>query len=60
MFFDHMRDMGHQVTFEMAVNPGAIKHYEDYFYDNIVFMAPSVKGKYLSNLNSNKSLNQYL
>ena len=45
MFFDHMRQMGHQVSFEMAVNPGEIKHYDDYFYDNIVFMAPSVKGK---------------
>mmetsp|Transcript_118683 Transcript_118683/g.165371 ORF Transcript_118683/g.165371 Transcript_118683/m.165371 type:complete len:193 (+) Transcript_118683:160-738(+) len=43
MFFDHLRDMGHEVTFEMAVDPGAIRHYEDYFYDNIVFMAPSVK-----------------
>mmetsp|Transcript_13063 Transcript_13063/g.9101 ORF Transcript_13063/g.9101 Transcript_13063/m.9101 type:complete len:101 (-) Transcript_13063:1027-1329(-) len=54
MFFDHIKEMGHNVSFEMAVDPGQIKHYDDSIYDNIVFMAPSVKeSDFGSDVNTN-------
>lgn len=45
IFFDSLSRDGHQLQFEMiAPNPPAIKYYEDYYFDNIILMAPSVKG----------------
>lgn len=45
IFFDTLKQNGHTITYEM-INPApTIKYYEQYFFDNIILMAPSTKGK---------------
>ena len=44
IFFDSLKNDGHSLLFEMVNPPPAIKYYEEYFYDNIILMAPSTKG----------------
>ena len=46
LFFESLRKDGHSLAFESANPPPAIKYYESYFFDNIILMAPSVKGKF--------------
>lgn len=48
IFFDSLTKDGHNLQYEM-ISPSAppIKYYEEYYYDNIILMAPSVKGKNL-------------
>jgi oligosaccharyltransferase complex subunit beta len=41
LFFDNMREDGHVLTFKMASSNPEIKYYDQYFYDNILLMAPS-------------------
>eukprot|EP00347_Sterkiella_histriomuscorum_P002855 403366536 len=44
IFFDSLTKDGHSLQYEMiSPNPPAIKYYEDYYFDNIILMAPSVK-----------------
>lgn len=43
-FFEGLRKDGHVLKFETANPPPPVKYYESYFYDNIILMAPSVKG----------------
>ena len=45
IFFETLRkDGGHTLQFEMASSGPQIKYYEEYFFDNIILMAPSVRG----------------
>ena len=45
IFFDTLRrDGGHTLQFEMASAGPQIKYYQEYFFDNIILMAPSVRG----------------
>ena len=47
-FFDHIRsDLGHEIEFATATEgpAGKVKHRDAYYFDNIVMMSPSVKGK---------------
>ncbi len=45
IFFDSLTKDGHVLHYEMiAPSPPNIKYYDDYYYDNIIMMAPSVKG----------------
>jgi hypothetical protein len=47
IFFDSMRKDGHDVHYEMITpNAPSIKYYEEYYYDNIILMAPSLKGNF--------------
>jgi hypothetical protein len=47
IFFDTLRrDGGHTLQFEMASSSVQIKYYQEYFFDNIILMAPSVRGKH--------------
>ena len=44
IFFDVLRRAGHTLTFEMATNnPPKIKYYEEYHFNNMILMAPSLK-----------------
>ena len=45
VFFDHLKsEIGHVVEFAMGdVGPPVVKHYDQFFYDNIILMAPSFK-----------------
>ena len=47
VFFKHLKDkLGHKLEFAMAsTGPQIVKHYDEYYFDNIIFMAPSSKGK---------------
>jgi hypothetical protein len=45
IFFETLRRDGHNLVFEGANPPPQIKYFDDYFYDNIILMAPSAKGK---------------
>jgi hypothetical protein len=45
IFFESLRRDGHNLVFEGANPPPQIKYFDDYFYDNVIFMAPNVKGK---------------
>jgi len=45
IFFESLRRDGHNLVFEGANPPPQIKYFDNYFYDNIILMAPSVKGK---------------
>ena len=46
MFFDHVRDtLGHNVEFAMHDWDGKVKHLDSYYFDNIIMMSPSTKGK---------------
>lgn len=52
IFFDSLKKDGHQLDFQM-VNPApSIKYYEQYFYDNIILMAPSTKGMQIFVINN--------
>jgi len=44
IFFESLRKDGHKLVFESVSPPPQIKYYDDYFYDNIILMAPSAKG----------------
>jgi oligosaccharyltransferase complex subunit beta len=44
IFFDSLKNDGHLIDFQMASPAPSIKYYEKYFYDNIILMAPSIKG----------------
>jgi len=52
MFFNHIKDkLGHHIEYAMAsTGPHIVKHYDEYYFDNIIFMAPSSKGKLLMTL----------
>ena len=52
VFFAHLKDkLGHQIEYAMAsTGPHIVKHYDEYYFDNIIFMAPSSKGKQPPNL----------
>ncbi|CDW86938.1 dolichyl-diphosphooligosaccharide--protein glycosyltransferase 48 kda subunit-like [Stylonychia lemnae] len=44
IFFDSLQRDGHVLQYEMiSSNTPTIKYYEEYYYDNIILMAPSVK-----------------
>ena len=45
VFFDHLKnEIGHKVEFAMAdMGPPMVKHYDSFYYDNIILMAPSFK-----------------
>ena len=47
VFFSHIRDvLGHKIEYAMAqTGPHIVKHYDEYYFDNIIFMSPSTKGK---------------
>ena len=48
VFFDHIRSaLGHKIEFAMSETgpSGKVKHHDAYYFDNIVMMSPSVKGK---------------
>ena len=45
IFFETLRKDGHSLAFESANPPPAIKYFDSFFYDNIILMAPAVKGK---------------
>ena len=44
IFFESLKRDGHSLLFESVNPPPAIKYYDEFFYDNIILMAPSVKG----------------
>jgi len=44
IFFDSLRSKGQDLQFEMITPVPAIRYYEEYYHDNIILMAPSVKG----------------
>ena len=45
IFFEILRKDGHSLAFESANPPPAIKYFDSFYYDNIILMAPAVKGK---------------
>ena len=47
VFFDHIRNkLGHKVEFSMSDDSvQKFKHHDAYYFDNIVLMTPSTKGK---------------
>jgi hypothetical protein len=45
IFFDSLKRDGHELQFENANPPPPIKYYDEYFYDNIILMAPAAKGR---------------
>lgn len=49
LFFKYLSEtIGHELEFVMASQgPHSVKHYDQYYYDNIILMAPSIKGKSL-------------
>lgn len=51
VFFDSLKRDGHHLQFETANPPPAIKYFDEFFYDNIILMAPALKGMLLSQLN---------
>jgi hypothetical protein len=46
IFFDSLRLDGHSLQFEMIKPAPAIKYFEEYYFDNIILMAPSTRGNY--------------
>jgi Oligosaccharyltransferase 48 kDa subunit beta len=44
IFFDSLRKDGHKLIFESVSPAPQIKYYDDFFYDNIIMMAPASKG----------------
>ena len=40
-----MKKDGHHIVFESVSPAPAIKYYDEFFYDNIILMAPAAKGK---------------
>ena len=51
ILFDTLKKDGHNLVFENAYPGPQIKYYDEFFYDNIILMAPGVKGKELQSLN---------
>lgn len=49
VFFNHLTErLGHKLEYAMAsTGPHIVKHYDEYYFDNIIFMAPSSKGKFV-------------
>ena len=47
MFFNHLsQTLDHDVEYAMAsIGPHMVKHYDEYYFDNIIFMSPASKGK---------------
>ena len=47
IFFNYLaKTVGHELEFVMASQgPHSVKHYDQYYYDNIILMTPSIKGK---------------
>lgn len=45
ILFDTLKKDGHNLVFENAYPGPQIKYYDEFFYDNIILMAPGVKGK---------------
>ena len=46
IFFSHIKkQLGHKVEFAMSNSVGKIQHHDSYYFDNIVLMTPSSKGK---------------
>lgn len=42
-FFDNLREDGHVLTFKLNTDKTLeIKYHDDYFYDNILLMAPGI------------------
>ena len=46
IFFDHLsKTIGHEIEYVMANQVDlSVKHYDQYYYDNIILMAPSIRG----------------
>ena len=45
-FFSHIKDtLGHKLEFSIATSVQKFKHHDAYYFDNIVLMSPSIKGK---------------
>ena len=47
-FFDHIKmNLGHEVEYAISTDgpAGKVKHHDAYYFDNIIMMAPSTKGK---------------
>jgi hypothetical protein len=44
IFFETLRTIGHTLTFEMSSSAPQIKYFEDYFFDNVILLAPSIRG----------------
>lgn len=45
IFFETLKQNGHSIMFEMVSPAPQIKYYEEFYFDNIILMAPSVRGK---------------
>ncbi len=59
ILFEALKKDGHNLVFENA-NPGPqIKYYDEFYYDNIILMAPGVKGKDETRLNKFRIENTY-
>ena len=47
-FFDHIKmNLGHEIEYAISTEgpAGKVKHHDAYYFDNIIMMAPSTKGK---------------
>jgi hypothetical protein len=44
IFFETLKKDGHELQFEMVKPAPNIKYFEEYYFDNIVLMAPSARG----------------
>lgn len=46
LFFGHLKDnLGHQMEYAMASEAPLIKYHDKQYFENIILMTPSVKGK---------------
>jgi hypothetical protein len=48
ILFESMKKDGHHLVFESVSPAPAIKYYDEFFYDNIILMAPAAKGKIIN------------
>jgi hypothetical protein len=39
------KTLGHKITFEMANSKINLSEHDEWLYDNIIYMAPSMKGR---------------
>jgi len=46
VFFEALRMRGQDLEFQMITPTPKIKYYDEYFYDNIILMAPGAKGNH--------------
>ena len=51
IFFETLKKDGHNLVFENANPAPQIKYFDEFFYDNIILMAPGVKGKVMTRSN---------